>query len=328
VQVESRGSGLDARVLIADDGARQVVRTLDHARSTPCTATFAAAGAGPGLCLPSNEPALLGRTFLDPACMNAVEGAWSCTEGVVCPAPARELRVTGGTCTTLGTYSEVALGASAAASVFDNGSATGMCEPSSLTAACSFHPSMQEVTGSAFPAVTSGRIGTGRLTLPVTEAPPDGTVLTATPGGFWDGSRSTHCAQMPFADGIFRCVTEDASFVNAGFTFYADPACTQRLIEQLPASACGTNRPIAYGLLFHDGPSAIVDQVLAAGAVFVPTTPDAAATPALIYESSAPGDCTAQAVGNGGPFDGYTFYTLGAAVDPDSAFARVTERTE
>jgi hypothetical protein len=157
--------------------------------------------------------------------------------------------------------------------------------------------------------------------------PADARVLAET-GGFWDSRRSESCELNPFTDGIERCITTaDTGFVNNGTSFYSDAACSQRLIEAyVLGPTCAPSVPIAFGLVVVPGVMGTpVDQVFAAGPVFVPTSPDAGIAP-VIYYASSQGSCTEMTIEkNQFP---YALYELGPRIDPDLAFMRVPDRTE
>lgn len=238
--IERRGPRLDVEVVVADDGARQLGRMLDHDRGASCAPlsgvpplaiTPSVAGA---TCLPA-VVGLPAEVSLRTDCTDATMGGWDCPQRDGCNQTSFAIVATASisNCTT--TYDVIAL-ATEAASTYE--SATGPC--SNLTyGSCKFYPQSALVDWSTFPALARGGLGTGRLSRNVLVAEGDGRVLGESKLGFWDGERSANCQPRSFSDQIVRCLPEGTAVIGG---FFADAACTQPLIA---ADDCGHAPPLA-----------------------------------------------------------------------------------
>ncbi len=300
---------LDVEVIVADDGARQLGRTIDHGRGAPCgTGDFVpdnvsnsvAAEIALARCPPANIGMEVRSDYDQADCTGVMGGAWGCPSS--CPAPQF------GIGSMAGTYDLIALEPTATGAYWLD--PTGQCE-ADTSSTCSFYPETSAADLSLFPPITTGQLGTGRLTRPVFVSPLDGHVVANRPWGFWDTERGVNCRPTAFVDGIERCVGDDVALLYP--MLFTDAACTQQVVlvgsSGPPPYACEPYLNSAGSYL------GIVSHVFAVGGPVFSGAP--------LYVLDGSGVCQPSAL----PAN-EEFAFVGAEVDPDSAFARLTEEKQ
>jgi hypothetical protein len=240
--VEDRGGGLDLEVLVAKDGTRQLGRTLDHARSVACIDQH-------GRCIATTASGS-SPAFTDPSCTQTVVGAFGCYIDRGCPPPPFAVDATTDPASCATTLTGVH--ALAATPVFAyEGSSGSACMPAGVNQnVCGFFPEAAAVDVATFPAMSDGRIGTGRLVEPTVNGP-DGRLVADVGSGFLDTQSGQSCQPASFADGVSRCVGQLANVSLAGERFFADAACTQPLALVESAGGC-SGTPAAYAAQYDD----------------------------------------------------------------------------
>jgi hypothetical protein len=306
--VENRGGGIDVETLTGDDGAGQITGMRDRARGVECAAHALAGGSTADVCVPVTALQLLDNYWSTPDCTGA-GGAYACSPG--CPAPTLGFTeaVDPGTCArqsagifTLGPSASVSyeMQSGACVSVFVNGDV------------CPFYATGAPVDASAFPALVPGWIGGGPLIAPVETVAGDPRPVSASTSLF-DTRARIGCYGTRFADGVGRCVTDDTVRLDASASYYADAACTQRLVVAADSCGSGSTRYVIdpAGATAADAP---IQRVYALGTSF---------DGVQYFRDASTGACEALGPGGAG-----TLRTLGAEVAPDDVFVRVVERTE
>jgi hypothetical protein len=229
---EPRAGGLDARVLVADDGARRVERIVIHASGSTCWPTTIGnerrCVAGP----------LTGDAgFADALCTIPI--AMPFTGGMSLEVPTVLLRADdGGECRTRRAH---AVGEPSATEYRLNPT-TGGCEalPGPFpTAAWKFGPELDaSALDAAAPRLTSASLGTGALRVHVI-ADVDGVPFYADPVAEWSTADSVRC-EASFGNPGGPCELD-----STGASLYADAECTSSLVQDTSVCALPTTR-VAY----------------------------------------------------------------------------------
>lgn len=248
VGLERRG-GLSVEVLTAEDGAKQLGRTIDTERMQPCTTRIADSEATALFprCVPQSEWIVDGY-FTSPDCSSGEGGAFYCSfEG--CDAPALAVRRTPSDACATPVFQLFEIGP-AERSYADRPS-EGCVEVT--FGPCTFHPPRTEIAPGTFPEIADGALGTGRLRALVRTAAGDARPILSR-NLFRDEERAELCRPMMFDDDVLRCVSIDAKVINSYETHYTDAACTRRIVA---GAACGGPPPYA---LEVDSPEGEIDS--------------------------------------------------------------------
>jgi hypothetical protein len=307
---QERGSELAARLLVADDGARELVGITDLRRGAPC-AEWSFEG-DDRRCAPTwIETAYApGNLFTDATCIEPVGEIWQPNE--TCAPPAVVVSFTPGQACTPGTSLMLHAGAEVPVSAvhaahMDSGVST--CEPIVPVPQYSygFYRPGEPVKASDYPALQTKTFGSGPITtkgIADASGEPLQNALQLYEG-------ETMCAVTLFSDGLRRCLHDVATFDDS-WQLYADAACTRRVVE-VYSGDCPTPAPqlaAHYVATSCGGSIASLHSIelFQGGTVYN-----------LVAETN---ECAGFQVGTGS-----SYYEVGPEVGND-AFATVTERIE
>ena len=301
--VENRGA-LDVEVLVADDDTRQLGRILDHKRAKVCQPEF-----DDNHCLPADLAPVYGEYYSAPDCSGSGDGLWACTVGSNnCPAPSTGIRATKMGCMT--TNEIITAGPTIAQSFYRD--QNNQCVPVMIGGGCMFAPASSSVALGTFPTIATASVGTGRITRTILTTPNDTRELSE--HELYDTQLSANCGVHEFSDNVRRCASGTAAINDFGLTWFADLSCTQPLVAA-SSDPCQPNPSYAVRLYQANNViyEAVIDKLYAVGAPFGGST---------VYRvDPQTGNCV-----TGTPQG--TFLMVGAQLDPDSVFARMTERTD
>jgi hypothetical protein len=335
VVLESRGATLAGEVYVADDDTRQLGAIHDSAHGDACgdmgdVPPFFS-GALSEHCLPLSRtdpiaaPASTnvpdgGTEYGSMTCSTPIPGDWGCFEDQ-CGAPAWSVFDTNGcsvtdactTCTPANTV--LTLGAPATSPLWVLEGDQG-CQPSSIGDVCHFHPATGSVPLAVFPLLGSAHKGSGRFQNIVRTATDDPRPLAERATTLWDTVTSSTCSSTEFADGKTRCMTDGTADINSGGVatsiIYADPSCTEELVEGTP---CGP-APLFARTVPDTGGVIVVASAGVATKLYQVGPPFPGPTYQLTSSGCALRDTTAPV------------FRIGPQVDPDAAFGVLTERIE
>ncbi len=293
VVIEPRGTALDARVLVTDDGARQVDGGIDKVHGTACGVPRGINGevVPAARCIPL-EGAYDGF-FASATCSGERVAYTGDVEG--CPAPSTAIQLRS-VCDGAATLSLWKLGPeSSSAPHFKSGTACDTFAPVGLR----LYPEIGPLALVGFPPLASELTGAGRLRNVVLTATDDASAIAEQrPGELFDSAHDAYCTPAAFADGSQRCIDDTAAALSNA---YADAACTREI-----AVAPGRCRKPVYAYSQDTSRAALVRERLDTTTIF----------------RRERGRCEPSAAA-----DGDVFWLVGEAVDLDSAFPSVRERT-
>ena len=315
---DPRGARIGARVLLAQDGAAEVIGYFDEKAHAPCDVIQESIGWWSDLCIPTTMA--WASDWADAACTQVAADI-----GHQCPKPTIAVDATFmGTCYSEPMIHTYAIGASLATAYESNG--TGGC--SAVTPGPNgevYFATAAPIDPATLPAVSIKPIGSSALRT-YFRASPDGVpvlpaglgVLPNSQGAlFRDVSRDADCWATPLADGSWRCVP--AAYVQLGDNrIFADAACTQEVVDAGDFSPpCPPTAPVVavrVGAASCGSDTALVEGIYSLG------TPMSGG---IVYSmAQTGGPCLATSVPSGD-----RLYPLTGAVDP-STFPSITERTE
>jgi hypothetical protein len=184
---------------------------------------------------------------------------------------------------------------SSAAPHFNSGTACDTFAPVGLR----LYPEIAPLDLATFPALATAQIGSGRLRNVLLTARDDArAVAEQRPGELFDTARGAFCTPAAFADGSERCIDDTAAALSDTF---ADAACTREI-----ASASGRCQKPTYAFSQDTSRAALIQERIDTATVF----------------RRSRGRCEPAAAA-----DGDVFWLVGDAVDLDTAFPPVSERT-
>jgi hypothetical protein len=312
---DPRGARIGARVLLAEDGAAEVVGYLDETTHARCDVIQESIGWDSDLCIPATMA--WANEWADTSCTQvAAHIASSCPEPTIAVDAINQ-----NNCWANPTIHAYAVGAPIATAYF---SGPGCSSLSSDTSGDLAFATAGPIDTATIPAVGVAAFGSTALRT-YFRASPDGVpilpvglgVLPNSEGAlFRDVARSADCWATQLADGSWRCLPAAYALVG-DLRYFADAACTQEVVDagdfsqpcppiapvvalRAPTTACGSDARVEtiYAL----------SAPMPAGAVY------------SIY--GAGGSCLPASVPTGD-----RLYPLGAPIDP-TTFPSLTERTE
>lgn len=302
--VEPRGARLSARVIVAEDGAREVAGIFDDARGETCVAASVGVAVSRSSCVPERFAWLTGRYF-DVATCAASNGVAYAFDG--CPAP--EVVLTDQGCAD--TTSEVFAVGDRVDDAFML-SAHG-CEPDrsgtpGWGAKKAFYRVRTPMPPGALATITAAARGEGRVRLRAWTD--DAGVAVRAIGELEDtaGAVPGACVTAPVGD-VLRCLPPDVD-VEGPEGLFADSSCSEPLVaEQVAVDGCGRSaKPLPRLVLVGSELRALGERFT--GAAFSNAGTDA---------------CHATTVPDK---DDVALFRVGESAADASSFAVITERVE
>jgi len=187
----------------------------------------------------------------------------------------------------------------------------GQCMPIVIGGGCMFSPATGPVDFATFPAIATASLGTGRVIKQVLAAPGENRELADL--SLYDTQLNVPCGITEFSDNLRRCASGTAAINSFGLVWYSDASCTVPLVAG-STDACTTTPTYAIRL-YQSGNviyAAVIDKLYAMGTPY--------SGPVYQIDNST-GQCVA--ANPSGPI-----WTVGAQLDPDTVFVRMTETND
>jgi len=316
---DPRGARIGARVVLAQDGAAEVIGYFDERAHAPCDVIQESIGWWSDLCIPTTMA--WASDWADAACTQVAADI-----GHQCPKPTIAVNATFmGNCTTEPMIHTYAIGASLATAYAGNG--TGGC--SAVAADPNgelYFATAGPIDPATLPAVSIEPIGSSALRTYFRTSPDGVPILPAGLGVlpnsqgalFRDVARDADCWATQLADGSWRCVP--AAYVQLSDPrIFADAACTQEVVDAGDFSPpCPPTAPVVavrVGAASCNSDAGSVESVYALGAPM-----PGGGTVYSMAQTGGP--CLATSVPSGD-----RVYPLTGTIEP-STLPPITERTE
>jgi len=314
---DPRGARIGARVLLAQDGAAEVIGYFDEKAHAPCDVIQESIGWWSDLCIPTTMA--WANDWADAACTQVAAHI-----GHQCPRPTIAVAATFmGNCVSEPMIHTYAIGTSLTTAYETSGTGCSALTPDPNGDV--YFASAGPIDPATLSAVSIEPIGSSALRTYFRTSPEGVPVLPAGLGVlpnsqgalFRDVARDADCWATQLADGSWRCVP--AAYAQLGTPrIFADSACTQEVVDAGDFSPpCPPTAPVVavrVGAVSCNSDAAPVESIYALGA------PMAGGT---VYSmAQAGGPCLATSVPPGD-----RLYPLTGAIDP-STLPSIVERTE
>jgi hypothetical protein len=320
VTKEARDSRLDAEVIVASDGTRQLSgQVYDTSMGgLPCALDFGGNQANPTFtCLPGSVAVVQDSSpqYDDANCSTLVANE---SNFATCQAPSVVIEIppgNNGCSLTTNTYYHV--GTDVTAGNICSKGVTAPCSCHTDTSGAHYFTLGAAIDATTLAALALVKQGTGRLRAELLGDAMNVPLTGAVPGGYWDTTAGTSCQLRTFSDMSVHCVPDSALTIYSGNSaYYSDANCMmQPLVAQYVDATCPSPAPTALVFIQQATGACGVDTVTAVNSV------GATYTGSTVY-SLYNGQCQSNTVNSN-----EVYYQVGAVL-PSSTFGAVVEKTE